>query len=666
MTPYFSAKSTLFALGAWLVLVASSAIARQVTPDDPGPSVNDEPIADITTTVREAFIEPGPGSFELPLIAQLETVARLAPDQLQWSISVEDPTATKLLIRLMTLKPGVEWSLDREENPPVTAANIEAIGGGVLTAAPDAVQAEGFLGIGPAPGVWNTIIVCPAAGITTLRLSGVAAAPDVEFPVNVHITFVGSPVKVALVPSRAQAKVGSRVGVSAAVFNDVTPIADAQIRATAIGPAGQVIGMDLVDNGDVNNADDFQAGDGLYSGSFTPDQDGDWTIGAIARVPVGEASLVRTSVTHADICPNDVALVRSELVAANCVIEPVSEFLQHIEATVQVDAARACESMMVARFKFMPDGKPFDVRSYVSLDAGLNTVRFTVPAATVKKFGHEGQIVVTEFSAHTGEAGEFLADAWRPSSASACQVSILNFPGQDVEVLPGCTSRTEDRNANGKPDHLVIDVPLAVRVAGLYTCQSELRTDKGWSAGNMYSTFDLPRSPRHVVSFAFPAGAFSRKGREGPFRLDGMIFWRSDGGTSMTHNVICWIDAVDASQFDEYVPCADRNRNGVCDEQEPSSGDANSDTIPDDTANARPCLRIADLVGDQPGSGPDGCVNEADMDAFTHAYYSGSLLADVSSPDGEPDGLLTQIDLDTFLIAYQECNGNCDGGGSAP
>jgi hypothetical protein len=662
MTPYFSAKSTLFALGAWLVLMASSAIARQVAPDDPGPSVNDEPIADITTTVREAFIEPGPGSFGLPLVAQLETVARLAPDQLQWSISVADPTATKLLIRLMSLEPGVEWSLDREENLPVTAANVEALGGGVLTAAPNEVGPDGFIGIGPAPGVWNTIIVCPSEGITTLRLSGVAAAPVVEFPVNVHITFVGSPVKVALVPSRANAKVGSRVGVSAAVFEDITPIPGAQIRATAIGPAGQVIGIDLLDNGDANNAVDLQAGDGLYSASFTPDQDGDWTIGAIARVPVEDISLVRTSVTRVDVYPNDVALVRSELVAANCVMDPVSEILDQVEAVVQVNAARACEAMMVARFKFAPDGKPFDVRSFVPLDPGLNTVRFSVPAATVKKFGHEGQILVTEFSAHTGEAGEFLADSWRPSSASACQVTILNFPGQDVEVLPGCTSRTEDRNANGKPDHLVIDVPLAVRVAGLYTCQSELRTDDEWSAGNMYSTFDLPRSPRHVVSFAFPAGVFSRKGRDGPFRLDGMIFWRSDGGTSMTHNVICWIDAVDTSEFDEYVPCADRNRNGVCDEREPSSGDQNSDGIPDDTPNARPCLRIADLVGDQPGSGPDGCVNEADMNAFIDAYYSGSLLADVSSQDGEPDGLLTQIDLDTFLIAYQECAGNCDGG----
>ena len=381
------------------------------------------------------------------------------------------------------------------------------------------------------------------SGDYTVRYQA-ASNPSGEIAIFTHLK-TNSKIGVAFFATAPTVTLGSPAVLSAALFNQKTPIAGASISVIIKSESGAQVNLSLLDDG---GTADGAAGDGLYSGEFTPSAAGKYT--ALARI-------TGTSVS------SGIAFTRQAMTSFN-VVQPTSELTGTVSDQGVDDNGNSLFDRIVITtgVNVMQSGNH---RLYVHLKT-QSGVRITRSAERNLLAGMQSVPVSFESSAFTtlGEKGPYTIESLELDSLGATGATpsdrIINvgqtqpyqlsqFEQAPISFVSVGSVQGEDTNSNNLFDRLVVLVRVNVQTSGSYSWSLKL-TDQSRREIDFSSASGTLTAGLNTIRFEFKGSAIGSSGINGPYLLRDLLVFNQT--TSLVQTDAGQTTALTASQFEGF------------------------------------------------------------------------------------------------------------------
>ena len=419
-------------------------------------------------------------------------------------------------------------------------------------------------------------------GIYTVNFNAGAGLSD-DIAVITQASWSSS-VNTALFATVPVLALGNLSVLSAAVFQDGSPVPGATIEATIIKPDGSLMNLLLLDDGgDADNA----ASDGLYSGEFEPVLPGIYdVIAEINGTSNAGIPFTRQSTSQFEVVTPAGSLIDG--VTDQVVDDNGNGLYDRLVLSVEVDIVEAGEHLFSATIQTI-GGQFLTRNALVTLPVGNSFVDVDFESDAIQELFENGpyeiSIIELEFVGPNGlQPSDILLDI---GSTQAYQLSQFE---RDAILLTGNNQdNAQDLNSNGLFDRLAVSVEVDLINSGFYQWSGRLVDETGNEIDISASDGSLSAGV-NTIDFIFNGNLIGQNATDGPYRLTDLLIF--GGGQSLL--------ATDVAETEPYLFEDFEGAPERC----PSS------------------LKITEFDSDQP--------SDPDTEEFIRIVNTGSELASVS------------------------------------
>ena len=454
----------------------------------------------------------------LSLRAAQYQLSRLAAGQLIDQATFPIDSSNFVTIEIIATVGGIETSITGPAGQVINPNTVESLGGS-FTSTHSPTIPSGLSLFSSLAQNHHYIYSFPSqgAGNYVIRFQAPANLAE-EVPVMTEVT-TDSPIAARLFATEATVFTGRPAVLSAALFSGQTPIAGANVTVTLKREGGSTTAVTLRD--DANPAD-AEAGDGLYSGEFTPTAAGKYSaLAVITGIAPGGSAFTRHSLTELMVLAAPGKLTGT---APDHGVDSNGDALVDSIAfdvgteTIVAGTYRAFVHLKTASGKTLVGG------GEANLLAGSGNITVKVDAADIRETGEGGPYFVTLIELDAVETNKQITIDHR-ANVGQTQAYLFGSFQRDALTLTGVTSdQGIDTNGNGRYDRLRVTVQVDVRQAGLYrwnmklTDQNSTRID--FAGGQGFLVAGLNNMILEYNGFTIGSS-----GAPGPFRLEDMLLF---------------------------------------------------------------------------------------------------------------------------------------------
>ncbi len=373
------------------------------------------------------------------------------------------------------------------------------------------------------------------SGDYTVRFQA-GSNPSDDIAIFTQVT-TDSKIGASLFATESAITVGNPVVLSAALFNDKTPVAGATVSVIIKPPTGSAVNLSLLDNG---GPADGAAGDGLYSGEFTPTSIGLYTALAQITGTIGGTSFSRQALTSFTIVAQPAKLTGS-----------VSDRLfDRVVVTAGVNATQAGKHRLFIQLK-TPTGATLVRSTDQNLVLGIQNIEVSFEASAFTALGENGPYTIASIELDSiGSNGAAPSDrafnvgATKPYQLSQFEQASLSFVGVT-------STQGEDTNGNGLFDRLVVQIQVKALVAGSYSWSLKL-DDQSRGEIDFASGSGVLSAGLNTLRLEFKGTAIGGSGIDGPYLLRDLLLFSSSA--SLVQSDSGQTQAFRANQFEGFNP----------------------------------------------------------------------------------------------------------------
>jgi Calx-beta domain len=477
----------------------------------------------------------------IPLHSTQYKLNRLAPgitaDQAVFSIDQSNVVAIEIITNIAGL--GTEIL-----GPGGQVINPSTVGGmgGSFTSLDGGSQQDATLILPSATPGFHYIYIFPwiGSGNYTVRYS-VTTDPTQEVPIITQVV-TDSNIRAKLFPTEPVLVLGNRAVLSAMLLNSTTPLSGADVSVSIKPETGPIINLVLRDDGAVADA---VAGDGLYSGEFTPGALGKYeALALITGTATGGNTFARQSAAEFIVVPQTGKL--TGIFNDQGVDDDGDGRFDRIAVIVQTNIAQVGKYRAFVHL-LTKNGQKLVRSGEADLTAGTHNIGVNFEAAALLQLGENGpytiELIELIFLDPLGaNPADSLADV---GQTQAYQLSQFQRP---AVALTGVTSdQGVDDNANGKFDRLLVSIQVDVLRSGFYTWGFKLSNQNAeeidFASGEAF--FDVGLNNLNVSFDGAKIGAF---GVNGPYQLRDLLV--QGPGTSLVATDVGRTLAYQFTQFE--------------------------------------------------------------------------------------------------------------------
>lgn len=443
---------------------------------------------------------------------------RLAANQLtdEAIFAVDQPGL--VLIETITSRQDIQISVVTPSGRIITPANAAMFGGEFfLTNAAAGNSPSIFPSL---TGNFHYIYSIPSqeSGNYTVRFQAPAGLAQ-EVPLITEITW-DSPVVAKLFATENLVVVGNPVVLSAAVFNGTQPVTGATVEVVIKDAAGGKTTINLLDNG--SQADDA-AGDGLYSGEFTPSAPGRYSIVAgITGSIAGGASFVRHSLTEITAIAAGSKL--NGTAAEQSRDDNFDGLIDRVSFSVGTQTTIAGSYQAFVHLK-TANAKEIVGSGTANLVAGSGQINVDINAETFREVGENGPYTIEKIVLDVLDPNFGSQTIDRNFDFGLTQAyTIGQFQRKPLILTGQISEQGVDDNGNGQFDRLVVSVQVDVLTPGFYRWNMKLSDQNSnridFANGQGFLTAGLNQIP-----VTFNGSTIGLTGQHGPFLVNDLLLF---------------------------------------------------------------------------------------------------------------------------------------------
>ncbi len=443
-------------------------------------------------------------------------------------------------------------------------------------------------------------------------------------------------VRATVFPTLGVHAVGRDTGLFAIVFDGENALTGATVEAAVMAPDDTITDVPLLDNGLDHDA---LAGDGIYSGAFTPDQPGEHGLVADISGQRGSgASFALQAATAFEVIQSCAALsgtITTELKDSDN--DGVKDQL-HLKVGIIAEGYHEVSVVVILESS---TGHGALARGQKIVAPGNRTVTAIVGTDQLDVDGPY-TIRQVQLNCHHPTTGMVLAD-WVPAGEEQTPAISLAGTLRPALELSGNYSETvydEDPDGpgplvgDGDYDSLVVAAGIYANTANTYHYRAELVDSCGRSLAVARGSQSLNKRPvENSLLLSFSGSDIGSTGVSGPYRVASLSV-RHAPVEAYWYNVLETTGAYAATQFDSYAPFTDCNNNGQPDHCDMPDGtnDLNYNQIPDD---CEPDCNASDTPDDWELS--NGLVPDCNANSIPDSCDIASAVSVDTDANGVPD-----------------------------
>lgn len=456
---------------------------------------------------------------------------RLAPGIASEEVVIPLDASNKIRIELIADAGGLNTSIVRPNGQIIDPTNVASLGG-TFDAIEGPAETEGLLILTGATQGFHYIYDFPSqgAGNYTVRVQS-PSNPTQEIAVMIQVN-TDSVIRASLFATESIVVQGNPAVFSAPVFNGSTALANATVSMEArliADPPGTPINFTLLDNG---GAADDTAGDGLYSGEFTPTAPGDYSVLAIITgTTPGGVSYTRHAMTQIRVVAPTSTLTGN--VGDQGIDDNADGLFDRVALSVETNTVVAGTYSLVAHLK-TASGKRLARGIKVTFPTGLATVSIDFEADAFIQLGENGPYSIELIELfYLGENETIPAD--RLANAGQTSAYTLSQFQRAPLVLTGVNSTAGiDTNNNGKYDLLRVTSQVLALKAGVYEWSGTL-VDAAGNEIAFTSGQGIFVAGNNSMVFDFDGNLIGQHGASGAYSVRSVALFGADESLIVDH-----------------------------------------------------------------------------------------------------------------------------------
>jgi hypothetical protein len=549
------------------------------------------------------------------LVASQTQFDRLGPDVLSETAAFPVDQATLIRVEVTSTLDNLTTSIVGPGGQVLTPGTVASFGGEYSGFSGD--PADSFLIIPSSQPGAHYVYSFPSLGTGTYTVHfSVGPGLAESVPVITEL-LTDSPVVTSLFPTESSVPAGFPVVLVASVLEGSTPVSGATVTVAVKPPTSSEFPLSLHDDG---TGADGLAGDGIYSGSFTATEVGDYNaVAQISGINSTSTPFTRLSGARFSVVP-----ARANLTGTltdqgvddngNTLFDRVV-----VSAQVQVTVAGTYELHVTLR---TPGGQNLQSQGTAALATGTQMIGASFGAPAFLAAGEDGPYTIKQAElVYVGALGVEPSD-WITEGTQQTQPYLLSqFERPTLELTGVNTEVGVDTNADGKFDLLVVHAGIRVVVPGVYQYAARLKDPCGEQIEFISGQQSFPsgNDPESLV-MTFDGSTIGAHGVGGPYAIRDLLVYGPGG--SLVASVVTDTQTYTADQFTSFTGPPDCDGDGrpdlceilagqgtdcnanfnpdVCDVASGTSSDCNNDLIPDECqadCNANGVPDSCELIG---------------------------------------------------------------------
>ena len=560
-----------------------------------------------------AFAQEPSTSIALP--ATQYKLNRLAPGQTSGQAVFPVDDATRVTVQIISNDGALDTNILGPGGQAINPTNIDVFGGVYTTVSGGAADSPLLLA-GPSAG-FQYFYSFPSLGPGNYTVRFSTTSTD-EVAVITQVT-TDSKVVAALLSTDPTLVLGNPAVLTAAIFDGAAPVAGASVAVTVVPGSGAPLNVLLRDDG---GAGDDMAGDGLYSGEFTPAVTGKYVASAvITGTTNGGVGFTRHGATSFEVIPKSSAL------AGTFVDNGIDDNFDGLfdRVSILVHTVTTKEGMYRAFVHLSTATGQTLVRSgeanLLTTSQGI-TVNFEADAFLQLNENGPYNIDLIELLFVDAEGATPADSATDVGQTRPYQLSQFQRP---LVALTGVTSdQGVDDDGNGKFDRLVVSVQVEIVRAGFYSWGYKLADQLGREI-DFASGFGFFNVGLNQLAVTFEGAQIGAFGVNGPYQLRDLLV--QGPGASLVVTDIGRTQAYRVSQFEGAIS------------NQPPVADAGPDRTIEATGLTTPVMLDGSASSD-----PDGDPLTYEWRDSADHLVATTATANVSLPPGVQTFTLTVDD----------------------
>jgi len=479
----------------------------------------------------------------MPLDANQYRINRLAPGVLSDQAVFHIDQSTVVRIEITANSGSINTSILTPTGQVINANTVASFGGSFQSFDVTGQSGPALLPTLTTGFHFVYIFQNQLAGDYTVRFQA-ASTPSDEIAIFTEVT-TDSKVAATLFTTDPVIILGNPVVLSAAIFNDKTPIAGATAAVVLKPPAGATVNLSLLDDG---GPADGAAADGLYSGEFTPTATGKYTALAKITGTIGGITFSRQAMTAFTVVAQPATLTGS--VSDRGVDDNSNGLFDRVVVTAGVNVTQAGKHRLFVQLK-TPSGATLVRSTDQNLVLGIQNIDVSFEASAFTALGENGPYTIVSIELDSiGSNGAAPSD--RAFNVGSTKPYLLSQFEQSALSFVGVTStQGEDTNGNGLFDKLVVQVQVKALVAGSYSWSLKLddqsRGEIDFTSGSGSLSAGL-----NTLRLEFKGSAIGGSGIDGPYLLRDLLLFSSSA--SLVQSDSGQTQAFRANQFEGFNP----------------------------------------------------------------------------------------------------------------
>lgn len=380
------------------------------------------------------------------------------------------------------------------------------------------VLPNGTMTNSPIPSVFSTagthtVIKFPASSVPGNYQIKIASSPQPDDHLVVASYFSSSTVHAGLLTDSPHYQMGDRVVISGLLFDGSTPVTGATVTA-AINPSqpeADPVQIVLLDSGEYDDA----TGDGIYTGTFTANQTGEFAIAMKATGASGSGTAFsRVRDTSFKVTPPLASFVSFQDASAN---DDANGLIDRVIITATVDVRQSGNYQFNVTLA-ASNGAEAAASGVAVLPVGSQQISVSFPARELYGLNANGpyqikNALLTFKDEQENPVASFreLAGSTAAYQLSSIQPPSLYFPGEFWEYR-------QDKNGNGKYNTMVFQAKVMASTPGGYDWSGSLVDSLGITIERVNGAAIL-RSGSNYIDFVFDGFKIGQNAVDGPYSL---------------------------------------------------------------------------------------------------------------------------------------------------
>jgi beta-lactam-binding protein with PASTA domain len=450
-------------------------------------------------------------------------LAVLTPDAPVAEVSFEVDEASLLVFDVIT-EPGVFVTGTGPGGEVLDDTTLPALGGALHVYEIADGDTVGLPSV-TVPGFHVTLVV-PSLGPGSYSLRFVSPLPLAQ-PVAVIATLLSdSPVGAQLLLADDPLQLGLDQILVAVVYADDEPVLGAVAEVEARHDGQPTVPVALLDDG---VEPDDAAGDGLYSGSFTPSLAGDYTLsGAVSGVTPGGTPFTRDLDSAFRVVSPGAALAAGP--RASREDDDANGFYERLIVELDVQVATPGSYELYVELEAPLETLAGDLE--IDLPAGPATLAVEFTAAELRAVGADGPLRFARLDLDRSD-GDDLEPAFALEDLGfTASYPLGEWERERVQRTGNVFDLASDTDSNGLFDQLVVQIELDLLEGGEYEWSGELVDGDGHAIELATGAASFAAGIQTAV-LVFDGARIGAAGRDGPYRVAGFLIGDLSGRNAL-------------------------------------------------------------------------------------------------------------------------------------